>query len=440
MKNYEFFCTDTSEWTHKKRNKKGYTKFTFSMYVTILILALLCLFLQVKLKNKCAHGDNTIFESQWRNNGCSRILSETFFEKMKRRNTLHNDRDYIEGHDIENESLYNPSDCSETNLTVFLDDECGSKCESTCELENELECESQYASENDLECESQYASENELECESQYESMREVNQHNNENKEFFSGRKNDNICNKESQQHHYDEKCINYKNTKEEKHQGVHEIHNNVVNEQIPTYDNRFESHQSLTSEYPESEVSFMYNSKNIKSTKDQKTDSAFFRKHKKSYEKSNTGSTISINKTFSLSNEYFNGIFGNLGNMVHNIDILNTFSLYNTQERIKLFNSLKSLMLYWNKLSSSCGISDNYKNKQWLKVYNIVTEILLLKEEMFYKNLGYFFYTTMWPKEEYANFIRKVKLEWDNMNEKVVVGMKEYLDRKARMCKKKSG
>ncbi|GAW84729.1 Pf-fam-b protein [Plasmodium gonderi] len=376
-------------------SKKGCINFSFSRCITSLILALVCLFLQVKLNvtfiNKHTHECNTIFVSQCNNNGCLRILSESSLKKTRQSNISNINEDDSESYDSSSESMYSPSESSTTNLIDFSEDECASKCESQCEIDESTN-----------------------ECGTYLDESRNNDPHNRNN------------------QKHYNEECDHFNNSNEENYNRMYDMHNNNTKERTSNYDvDMFDSYQSIMGSFSEDDES---DKRNNETSCGKNTDGAHLKKHKKCTEKKKNNNKSSKDEDYDLSNRSMNEIFENLGSMVHNMDVLTIFFRYNALEKNKLFDSLYTLMFYWGDLSEFFGLPDYYKCRQWLKIYRSVTTRLAEREKVFYEELEQFFFDEWCDKESYIYFIQKMKYEWDQMKHEIEIDMKEYLVYKARI------
>ncbi|CAI7723866.1 Plasmodium exported protein (PHIST), unknown function [Plasmodium vivax] len=416
-------------------NIKGGRPFAPSRYITVVIPALLCLFLQ----NNYAYYGDTTSESQYGSKGCSRMLSETNFRKSKKGNGPHKIANHNRRNDFANTSKNNHGEFNARELIDFLEDSRSSKGDMVKHHKKNKRTSAEMNGKRKKKRE-QYFEEQEV-----YDEYNGQNGQYNE-ESYDNGYRNGSYYgeayagNNGNGQTYADERQNNHNYTNEEYYNGEPDMYNGNEEENIPDND-----HGNLNS----FDNVRRGHSKDGRSPKRDNTNNVISRVNGmgntqtsemvNSYETYKNNNKSSQNSDCGILQEDVDAILNNLNDLVHDTDMLNIFVLVNVIERNKFFESLQSLMLYWNDYANASKIPDEYKTKQWLKVYSDMTDELMQRERKFYNKLHHILVNTYGPKKTYVIFIKDVRCTWIKMRQEIERYWKDYLENKARRYVKKN-
>lgn len=140
-----------------------------------------------------------------------------------------------------------------------------------------------------------------------------------------------------------------------------------------------------------------------------------------------------------SASDENIKKLIDRLDSNVHCTDMLKIYYLVNLCERRKFFSTMENALLYWEDVSYEYELPENYKYKQWEKVFCAMSdEMKEIEEEMFKK--FHFMHKEGWNnKSTFTNFLKEVKYLWHKIMKEVDENWKEYLLIKAKKYYDKS-
>ncbi|GAB69345.1 phist protein [Plasmodium cynomolgi strain B] len=234
-----------------------------------------------------------------------------------------------------------------------------------------------------------------------------------------------------------DEKHNNHNYTNEEYYNGEPDMYNSNEEEIIPHNDNsNLDSFNDVMRGYSKGGRAQKRGNKNNVIPEVNSMGNTQTSNREISYE---THQESSLNRNCPIFQDDVDTILEKLGDMVHYTDMINIFVIVNLMERNEFFDALQSLMTYWNDYDNGSKISDEYKHKQWLKVYGDMTNELMQKERKFYNKLYHILDNTHIQKRVYINFINEVRYTWIKMRQEIKGQWKGYLENKAKRYKRKT-
>ncbi|SBT54708.1 Plasmodium exported protein (PHIST), unknown function [Plasmodium ovale wallikeri] len=138
-----------------------------------------------------------------------------------------------------------------------------------------------------------------------------------------------------------------------------------------------------------------------------------------------------------SASDENIKKLIDRLDSDVHCTDMLKLFYLVNLCERRKFFNTVENALLYWEDVSYEYELPEDYKYKQWGKVYCSMSDEMKEVEEETFKKFHFMQQGGWKSKSTFTNFLKEVKYIWYKMMNEVETKWKEYLLIKAKKYNK---